>query len=242
MSRESCLSRLFLYICRKITTMLRLLSFPLIILLIALGVTEILPVIKWSIGHYIIYKWVGVGMAAYFVLSIIRIFNKNLEWLRTFSHELSHTIVGMMFLRKIHSFEAGEGEGEMSHSGGLRFGAIFISLAPYCLPIFTYLLLFLRELGAQNSLYIFDIMIGFTAAFHIGCFRRQIGTHQTDITSVGIVRSYLFIFAMWTVNLTILLLSIRYGVIDAFKTLAAEYWSALVSWWHIVVGYIKSLL
>lgn len=232
----------FLYICRKITTMLRLLSFPLIILLIALGVTEIIPVIKWSIGHYIIYKWVGVGMAAYFVLSIIRIFNKNLEWLRTFSHELSHTIVGMMFLRKIHSFEAGEGEGEMSHSGGLRFGTIFISLAPYCLPIFTYLLLFLRELGAQNSLYIFDIMIGFTAAFHIGCFRRQIGTHQTDITSVGVLRSYLFIFAMWTVNLTILLLSIRYGVIDAFKTLAINYYDQIVIWWKYAVRFVQSLI
>ena len=130
----------------------------------------------------------------------------------------------------------------MSHSGGLRFGTVFISLAPYCLPLFTYPLLFLRELGAANSLYIFDIMIGFTAAFHIGCFRSQIGTHQTDITSVGILRSYLFIFAMWVVNLTILLLSIRYGVIDAFKTLAVEYWSTVVSWWHIVVGYIKSLL
>ena len=222
--------------------MLRILSYPLIILLIALGITAIIPVIGWSISHYSAFMWVGVGMAAYFVLSIIRIFNKNLEWLRTFSHELSHTIVGMMFLRKIHSFEAGEGEGEMSHSGGLRFGTIFISLAPYCLPIFTYLLLFLRELSAANSLYIFDIMIGFTAAFHIGCFRSQIGTHQTDITSVGILRSYLFIFAMWVVNLTILLLSIRYGVIDAFKTLAVEYWSTVVSWWHIVVDYIKSLL
>ena len=222
--------------------MLRILSYPLIILLIALGITAIIPVIGWSISHYSAYMWVGVGMVAYFVLSIIRIFNKNLEWLRTFSHELSHTIVGMMFLRKIHSFEAGEGEGEMSHSGGLRFGTIFISLAPYCLPIFTYLLLFLRELSAANSLYIFDIMIGFTAAFHIGCFRSQIGRHQTDITSVGILRSYLFIFAMWTVNLTILLLSIRYGVIDAFKTLAVEYWSSVVSWYNIVVGYIKSLL
>lgn len=222
--------------------MFRILFFPLIALLIALGVTEIIPVIKWTIGHYIIYKWVGVGMLGYFGLSIIRIFNKNLEWLRTFSHELSHTIVGMMFLRKIHSFEANIGEGEMSHSGGLRFGAIFISLAPYCLPIFTYLLLFLRELGAQNSLYIFDIMIGFTAAFHIGCFRRQIGRHQTDITSIGILRSYLFIFAMWTVNLTILLLSIRYGVIDAFKTLAINYYEQTIVWWKYAVRFAQSLI
>lgn len=222
--------------------MFRILSYPLIILLIALGITEIVPVIKWAIGHYMVYKWVGAGMAGYIVLSILRIFNKNLEWLRTFSHELSHTIVGMMFLRKIHSFEVGEGEGEMSHSGGLRFGAIFISLAPYCLPIFTYLLLFLRELGAQNSLYIFDIMIGFTAAFHISCFRRQIGTYQSDIRSMGILRSYLFIFAMWTLNLTVLLLSIRYGVIDAYKNLAVEYYDHIISWWKMAMKCISALL
>ncbi|MBQ5354062.1 MAG: hypothetical protein IIU64_06540 [Alistipes sp.] len=57
--------------------MFRILFFPLIALLIALGVTEIIPVIKWTIGHYIIYKWVGVGMLGYFGLSIIRIFNKK---------------------------------------------------------------------------------------------------------------------------------------------------------------------
>lgn len=214
----------------------------MIVLLLAVGAIEIVPIAKWVVGHYMAYKWVGVGMAAYVVLSIVRIFNKNLEWMRTFSHELSHTIVGMMFLRKIHSFKAGEGEGVMRHSGGLRFGDIFISLAPYCLPIFTYILLFLRELGAENSLYIFDILIGFTAAFHIGCFRSQIGTHQTDITSVGTVRSYLFIFAMWTVNLSILLLSIRYGVIDAFKNLAVEYWSTLSDWFELGVEYIKALI
>jgi NHS family xanthosine MFS transporter len=90
----------------------------------------------------------------------------------------------------------------MSHSGGLRFGTVFISLAPYCLPLFTYPLLFLRELGATNSLYIFDIMIGVVTAFHIGCFRRQIGLHQTDITGVGVFRSALFIVAMWIVDLT----------------------------------------
>ena len=222
--------------------MFRILTFPLIIITIALGITEFIPIIKWSIAHYIIYKWVGLGIAIYFTLSIIRLFNKNLEWLRTFSHELSHTVVGLMFLRKIHSFEAGQGEGVISHSGGLRFGTIFISLAPYCLPLFTYMLLFMRELGATSSLYIFDIMIGITLAFHIGCFRRQIGTHQTDITSVGVFKSYLFILAMWIVNLTIILLSIRIGVLSAFKSLAIDYWNDLQEWNLYAVKFVKSLL
>ena len=180
-------------------------------------------------------------MAIYFALSIIRLFNKNLEWLRTFSHELTHTVVGLMFLRKIHSFEAGQGEGVMSHSGGLRIGTIFISLAPYCLPLFTFPLLFLRELSATNSLYIFDIIIGLTLAFHIGCFRSQIGRHQTDITSVGVFKSYLFIFAMWVVNLTIILMSTRMGVIDAFKNLGIEYWNDIREWSLWLASFVKGL-
>ena len=222
--------------------MLRIFSYPLIAATLAVGITEVIPIVKWLIAHPEKYQFVGMGMAGYFIVTFIGIFKKNLEWLRTFSHELTHTVVGMMFFRKIHSFEAGVGSGVMSHSGGLRFGTVFISLAPYCLPLFTYPLLFLRELGAANSLYIFDIMIGVVTAFHIGCFRSQIGTHQTDITSVGILRSYLFIFAMWVVNLTILLLSIRYGVIDAFKTLAINYYDQIVIWWKYAVRFVQSLL
>ncbi len=222
--------------------MFRFLFYPIILLVIALGVTELIPAVKWCVAHYMVYKYIGIGMAAYFLLSILRIFNKNLEWLQTFSHELSHTIVGMLFLRKIHSFEAKEGTGVMSHSGGLRFGDIFISLAPYCLPLFTYLLLFLRELGAAKSLYIFDIMIGITVAFHIGCFRKQTGLHQTDITSIGVARSSLFIPAMWIINLTVLLMSIRFGVIDSFVKLANEYWSTTVDWWEVVLRFAKNLI
>ena len=222
--------------------MFRILFYPLIIATLAVGITEIIPIVKWVIPNYMKYQYVGMGMAGYFVITLIGVFRKNLEWMRTFSHELTHTVVGMMFLRKIHSFEAGVGSGVMSHSGGLRFGTIPISLAPYCLPIFTYLLLFLRVLGDQSSLYIFDIMIGVTLAFHIGCFRSQIGLHQTDITGVGVFRSALFIVTMWIVNLSVLLLSIRYGVFEAFKRLAIDYYEDLQHWTLFVIEFAKSHL
>lgn len=222
--------------------MFRALFFPLVIATLAVGITEVIPIVKWVIPNYMKYQYVGMGMAGYFIVTFVGIFKKNLEWLRTFSHELTHTVVGMMFLRKIHSFEAGVGSGVMSHSGGFRFGTVPISLAPYCLPIFTYLLLFLRELGAPNSLYIFDIMIGVTLAFHIGCFRSQIGLHQTDITGVGVFRSALFIVAMWIVNLSILLLSIRVGVLEAFKRLAVDYYEDLARWSKIALDFAASHL
>ena len=83
-------------------------------------------------------------------------------------------------------------------------------------------------------------MIGVTLAFHIGCFRSQIGLHQTDITSVGAFRSALFIVAMWIVNLSVLLLSIRYGVFKAFKELAIAYYDSLHEWCKFAFDFIMS--
>lgn len=209
--------------------MARAISYPLIIIALILGFIEFLPSAKWFFGHLPRYQYVGIGMLVYWGIFFLKVFQKNLEWLRTFSHELSHTIVGMLFLRKIHSFNAGEGSGEMVHSGGLRFGDIFISLAPYCLPIFTWMLLLLRELSAARSIYIFDILIGITIAFHIDCFRTQIGNYQTDIKNQGYTRSYLFIIAMWFINLTIILESIRRGLFEGLTHTFSGYWESICS-------------
>lgn len=221
--------------------MLRLLFYPIILLAIALAVAVVVPAAGWAISHWMTYQWFLIGAGGYFLLRILRIFTRNESWLQTFSHELSHTVVGMMFLRRIHSFSATTGEGEITHSGRIRFGQIFISLAPYCLPIFTYALLFLRLLGATKSLYIFDIMIGVTFAFHLLCFWRQTGNHQTDIRSVGYLRSYLFLIWAWLFNATIILLSIRMGVLDAFKSVALDSWQFFQEWADVLVDWITEL-
>ncbi len=221
--------------------MLRLLFYPIILLAIALAVAVVVPAVSWTLSHWMVYKWVLMGMGGYFLLRILRIFTRNESWMQTFSHELSHTVVGMMFLRRIHTFSASRGEGEITHSGRIEFGQMFIALAPYCLPIFTYALLFLRLLGAAKSLYIFDIMIGVTFAFHLLCFWRQTGNHQTDIRSVGYLRAYLFLIWAWVFNATIILLSIRIGVLDAFKSVALDSWQLLQEWYGVVSDWAVEL-
>lgn len=215
--------------------MLRFLFYPIVLVAIALAAFTLMPTAVWAFSHWATYRWFLAGAGGYLVLHFFRIFNRNEEWMQTFSHELSHTVVGMMFFRRIHSFSATAGEGEIVHSGRIRFGQIFISLAPYCLPIFTYALLFLRLLGAKESLYVFDIMIGFTFAFHLICFWRQTGNHQTDIRSIGYLRSYLFLIWAWAFNATIILLAIRGGVLGAFEQVALDSWQLLQEWWAVVV-------
>jgi hypothetical protein len=162
---------------------------------------------------------------------LLPFFRKNEKFMQTFSHELTHTIVGLMFGRKIHSFRATAGEGgEMCHSGG-RFGGIFISLAPYCLPLFTYVFLLLRIIGAWKLLLWFDVFVGFTLAFHIVCFATQTRNYQTDISSRGYLKSYLFIVLFWLFNATVILLSVRKGIVNAVTYLFPQYWGDILGVW-----------
>ena len=62
-----------------------------------------------------LFQWAAVGFVSY---SIIRRFlNKNILWLETFTHELTHIVVAMLFLRKVHSFHVEEGSGVVYTSG-----------------------------------------------------------------------------------------------------------------------------
>jgi hypothetical protein len=206
---------------------INILTFSLLFVCVLLAAIEFYPVLLWGIKHCSVYKWFGAGFVSYFVLRLIPFVKKNGELFQTFTHELTHTIVAVMFFRKIHSFHAEERSGVMEHSGG-RFGDIFISLAPYCLPVFSYAFLLLRIIGAWRELMWFDIFIGITVAFHGTCFSKQTGNYQTDIERYGYLKSYLFIVVCWLFHATIILLSIRKGIVNSVCYLFQHYWSDIV--------------
>lgn len=121
------------------------------------------------LGQLEIYKWVSVGAVIYMVLR--RLMKNNMSFLEVFSHEFTHTVVALLFNRKIHSFQAGEQAGVICTSGKRQYALIPISLAPYCFPIFTYLLLSIRWMLDFHGVWIYDILIGITICFHIYCFK-----------------------------------------------------------------------
>lgn len=203
------------------------LSLVILATLLALVAKEFWPVLKWMALHPKVYMWFFIGVGAYFLVRLIPPLNKNEEWLQVFSHELSHTTVGLLFFQRIHSFQAGEKSGVVYHSGR-RFGETFISLAPYYLPLFTFAFLLLRIIGAWKALYVFDFFIGFTLAFHCLCFAKQTRMYQTDISSVGYVKAFLFIICFLLFNLTIIFLSIRKGIVNANVYLFTNYWNDIV--------------
>lgn len=140
-----------------------------------------------------IYQWVVVG---YFIFYILRRYLKNnLLFLETFSHELTHAFFAFCFNRRVHSFHAEDaGSGVIYTSGKNQYVLVPIALAPYCFPIFTYLLLSFRWIIDFHGMWIFDILIGITLCFHYYCFKTQIGDYQTDINQYPLSFSYFYIF------------------------------------------------
>lgn len=170
---------------------MKYLYYPIIILLLALTIVEFFPTFGWACNHISRYQWMLYGMVGYFVVRMIPLVSRNEQWLQTFSHELSHTIVGLMFFQKIHSFHAEENQGIVWHSGK-SFGDIFISLAPYCLPIFTYAFLLLRRIGVNKMLNVFYLFIGFTLAFYLVYFLKQTGLYRQIFSNKDMFyRSYI---------------------------------------------------
>lgn len=134
-----------------------------------------------------LFQWAAVGFVIY---SIIRRFlNKNILWLETFTHELTHIVVAMLFLRKVHSFHAEEGSGVVYTSGQSNNMIAPMALAPYCLPIYTFLLLSVRCLMNFHGMWIYDIIIGVSLSFHVNCFIHQTGKYQTDINQYPLLFS-----------------------------------------------------
>ena len=184
------------------------------------------------LGNLEMYQWTAVGILCYGVLRLFAA--KNLQWLETFSHELTHTVVALMMMRRIDSFNAGRGKGNVSSSGSSSTGHCFIRLAPYCLPIFTYFFLFLRPLIKTEALWAYDILVGITIAFHAICFKSQTGSHQPDIRRYPLTFSYLFIITALLFNINTILVSFwsSKNVFTAFWYSLTSMWDGISALWH----------
>ncbi len=197
---------------------------------IFISIMELPSILYWSISHITKYLWFLGGILLYFLTRMIPAVKQNEGLFQTFSHELSHTVVGLLFLRKIHSFKATDRDGgEIWHSGRSSIGESYITLAPYCLPLGTYIFLLLGLFWSNSTLAVLHLFVGYTLAFHILCFYTQLSPSQSDIKKFGNLFSYLFILFFWIFNLSVILVSIRYDIIEAFGTLLGEYWHNITS-------------
>ena len=169
------------------------------------------------------------GFAAFFlILAFVSIFRKfklsgliwsNINWLMTFTHEFTHTIFALLFFRRIHRLNVDSRNSHVLYGDG-PLGYLTITLSPYCVPLFTLVLLPWRFTIPDTKIwhyYLFaiDFLIGLTYAFHVYCYLRQTRLYQSDITGPGKVRSLLYITLFQLINFCLVLLLPGKGVMKA---------------------------
>ncbi len=190
-----------------------------------------------SPGRIMIHRWLFAGFIAFFPLFIIPRVRKNLSWMMKFTHEFIHLLFALFFFRKIYRFKVDSKDSYVSYSSGW-FGYHAITLSPYFVPVFTFALLPWRitVLPSQTTslaiplvnipmtyLAIIDILIGFTYAFHVCCWIRQIHLDQTDITGPGTIKSVLCIILFQIINFCAIVLTPTSGVFLALNRVFVKF-------------------
>ena len=173
------------------------------------------------------YVGLIVGLAAYVLFAItlksLRI-NHNLNWFMKFTHELTHTLVALLFFKTISEFVVRGRECYVNYKvGKYGLGYIPITLSPYCIPIYTIMIFPFRFAGDAHYMIIFDALIAFTYAFHLHSFIKQTRLTQSDIENCGTARSVSFLAFANLAVASLILATPKGGVLNALSRAFWEY-------------------
>lgn len=124
-----------------------------------------------------------------------------------FGHELSHALAGILSGAKIKKFKVGKNSGSVV----LNKDNIWITLAPYFFPIYTFIIIVIYLLMGWfiniRELYsYFLFFIGVSIAFHIALTVYILKIEQPDIKVYGKFFSYTMIFAINIIVFSLLML------------------------------------
>jgi hypothetical protein len=187
---------------------------------------------------------------------------KKLPIISTFEHELTHAIVALLFFRKVSNFIVTNGQGgSVSHSGkfGGKFGSLNITLAPYFLPTFTFIIVLFRPQIPIEYIMWFDIFISFTFGYHLFSTIDEIKINWTkvsfksaksndltksDIAKSGYIFSFIYILTLTTLIHGIIIwiwLDDYNGIINYFttiynssKTLVTQIVALVSEYWSVL--------
>ena len=175
-------------------------------------------------GNYVglIVGFIGYALFA-LTLTSLKI-SHNLNWFMKFTHELTHTLVALLFFKTISEFVVRGKECYVNYRvGKYGLGYIPITLSPYCIPIYTIMIFPFRFAGDAHYMIIFDALIAFTYAFHLHSFIKQTRLTQSDIENCGIARSVSFLAFANLAVASLILATPKGGVLNAFSRVFWEY-------------------
>ena len=157
-----------------------------------------------------------------------------------FTHELTHTLVALVFWRKIYEFVVRGRECYVFYEKS-RIGYIPITLSPFCIPIYTIMLFPFRFTGDSNYMIIFDALIAFTYVFHVHSFIMQTRFTQNDIQNCGRAISVSFLAFIHLAMLSLILAIPKGGVLKALSRVFWEYPMQIIcdpfGWFNEIIKY-----
>jgi len=158
----------------------------LFMLPVAAGLSISLFQVILNMGSHVSQKsvpfWIGVGCYLFFQV----IFSRPVRTY-VFGHELTHALAGLLSGAKLKKFK-------VSASGGsvvLTKTNVFITLAPYFIPIYTVFLIVIYWAGGkfwplENYRSVFLFLAGFTLSFHFGLTQFALAQGQSDLKQFGV--------------------------------------------------------
>ena len=177
------------------------------------------------------YLGLFAGFIAYILfavtLKLLRL-GHNLNWFRKFTHELTHTLLALLFFRRIYEFVVRGRECQVHYSNS-RIGYVTVTLAPYCIPIYTIMLFPFRFAGNSHYMIIFDALIAFSYAFHAHAYIEQTRLSQSDIENCGVARSIAYIAFTHLAILSLIIATPKGGVLNALSRVFWEYPLQIIS-------------
>jgi len=136
-----------------------------------------------------------------------RLFHSGWCYLETLEHELTHLLIGLLFLKIPTGIRVSAHEGgEVRQIGFGTTGQVWVTLAPYFFPTISIAVLILAYIAELNTLLLLGIL-GWTTAFHLITNWSETSFRQPDLQKAGILKTILILPVM---NL------ICYGAVLAF--------------------------
>lgn len=165
------------------------------------------------------YLGLAAGALSYILITVVLRKLRgghNLDWFMKFTHELTHTLAVVALFGKISEFVVRGYECYVRYRvNRCGIGELSISLAPYCIPIYTFMLFPFRLAGDADYMILFDALIGLSYAFHVHTFIKQTRLSQSDIEHCGIARSVVYISFVHFAVLALILAIPKGGVLKA---------------------------
>ena len=216
-----------LKIIAKISLILFLLSTPFLFYGFGGETLKIIAKISPSNSRWLVFL-LGAAIFIPCHFAAKRLFYSAWCYLETLEHELTHLVIGLLFLKIPVGFRVSAHEGgEVRQIGLGTTGQTWVVLAPYFFPTVSLAVLIVAYLAALNTRLMLGVL-GWTTAFHLVSNWGETSFRQPDLKKAGLLKTLLILPVM---NL------ICYGAVFAFVAGGAKTFG---SFW--LEGFRQSLI